>query len=134
MANPDPHTHASLAYALLLRDRNFRRRHPQLRNVFVCVDSDLLRDVRREATEHFPEGGEIACYFPERKQIWFVRHAGRGKFPHVSEVDDIPDDEQSSSQQTIGMVVDALTQHPNWDDLLTKVSTSELEKRSAFRR
>jgi hypothetical protein len=130
MANPDPHTHASFAYALLLRDSAFRRRHPQLRNVFVCVESDLLVDVRREATEHFPKGGEIACYFPERKQIWFVRHAGRGKFPNAGEVIDV--NEEPRSPVTIGMVVDALTQDPNRMDLLTEVSTLEVEKRATL--
>lgn len=131
MANRDPHTHASLAYALLLRDPAFRRRHPQLRDVFVCIESDLMEDVRREATEHFPDGGEIACYFPERKQIWFIRHAGRGKIPNAGEVIDVND--EPNSRATIGMVVDALTQDPSQMDLLTKESTLEAEERSSLR-
>ena len=64
MADVDPHTLATFAFAQLQRDPSFRRRFPTLRNVYVCIESDLIEDVRRQAQEHFPNGGEIACYFP----------------------------------------------------------------------
>lgn len=127
MARSDSHTLATFAFASLQRDPSFRARFPKLRNVFVCVESDAMEDVQREATEHFPEGGEIACYFPDQQRIMFVRHAGRGKFTGASEV------LQSSPGQTIGMVVDMLTKSPDWiDQGVREFSTREVEKQSLF--
>lgn len=128
MADTDPHTIATLAFAQLQRDPAFRRRFSALRNVYVCVESDLLDDVRRQATEHFPEGGEFACYFPlEKKLVFGVRHAGRGRFETAREV--LP----ATADQTIGMVVDMLTKDPNWTDDLLTVSTRKVEKQSLRR-
>jgi hypothetical protein len=47
MADVDPHTLATFAFAQLQRDPSFRRRFPSLRNVYVCIESDLIEDVRR---------------------------------------------------------------------------------------
>jgi hypothetical protein len=125
MAETDPHTVATLAFARLQRDPGFRRRFPRLKNVYVCVESDLLDDVRRQATEHFPDGGEFACYFPQEKKLVFgVRHAGRGVFANAREV--LP----ATAGQTIGMVVDILTKDPNWVDDFHAVSTRDVEKQS----
>jgi hypothetical protein len=123
MADADPHTIATFAFARLQRDPVFRHRFPGLRNVYVCVESDLLDDVRRQATEHFPDGGEFACYFPREKKLVFgVRHAGRGLFDDAREI--LP----ASADQTIGMVVDMLTKDPDWTDDLLTVSTRDVEK------
>ncbi|MGJ6126680.1 hypothetical protein QN239_29290 [Mycolicibacterium sp. Y3] len=123
MADRDPHTVATIAYAHLQRDPAFRRAFPNLRNVFVCVESDLLDDVQRLATQYFPDGGEIACYFPDRKRIKFARHAGRGKFTTTGEVLD------SAPGQTIGMVVDLFTTSPDWiEDGVREFSTRDVEK------
>ncbi len=127
MAEKDPHTLATFAFAQLQRDRSFRRKFPNLRDVFVCVESDLMEDVRRRATEHFPDGGEIACYFPDRQRIMFVRHAGRGKFSTAGEV------LEAARGQTIGMVVDMLNLRPDWlDQGLREVSTRAVEKQPIF--
>lgn len=125
MVDADPHTVATFAFARLQRDPAFRRRFTGLRNVYVCVESDLLEDVRRQATEHFPDGGEFACYFPSEKKLVFgVRHAGRGLFENAREV--LP----AAPDQTIGMVVDILTKDPDWTDALLTVSTRDVEKHS----
>ncbi|BBZ25231.1 hypothetical protein [Mycolicibacter hiberniae] len=125
MVETDPHTVATFAFARLQRDPAFRRRLPGLRNVYVCVESDLLEDVRRQATEHFPDGGEFACYFPRDKKLVFgVRHAGRGLFTHGRGV--LP----TTADQTIGMVVDVLTKDPDWTDAFLTVSTRDVEEQS----
>lgn len=127
MAKKDPHTLATFAFAQLQRDPAFRARFPRLRNVFVCVDTDAMEDVQRQATEHFPEGGEIACYFPAHQRIMFVRHAGRGQFASAGEM------LQSAPGQTIGMVVDMLTKSPDWiDEGVREFSTREVEKQPQF--
>ena len=130
MADKDPHTLATFAFAQLQRDPSFRRRFPKLRNVYVCVESDLMEDVRREATEHFPDGGEIACYFPKRQRIMFVRHAGTGTFPTA--VAEVLSANDKDGAITIGMIVDMLTKDPDWMDQLTEVSTREVEKQPTF--
>jgi hypothetical protein len=126
MVEKDVHTLATFTFAQLQRDPTFRARFPKLRNVYVCVESDPMEDVQRQATQHFPDGGEIACYFPDRQRIMFVRHAGRGKFETSGEVLD------SAPGQTIGMVVDMLTSEPDWTDRLTEVSTASVERRPMF--
>lgn len=130
MVEKDPHTLATFAFAQLQRDPSFRQRFPKLRNVFVCVESDLMEDVRREATHHFPDGGEIACYFPHRQRLMFVRHAGRSTFPNAGEV--LPASDEDGAM-TIGMIVDMLTKDPDWIDQLAEVSTRDaVEKQMTF--
>ena len=125
IAETGPHTLAAFAFARLQRDPTFRHRFPGLRNVYVCVESDLLEDVRRQATEHFPDGGELACYFPrEHRLVFGVRHAGRGLFTGARE--ELP----ATAGQTIGMIVDVLTKDPDWTDTFLTVSTHDVEKQS----
>lgn len=95
-------------------------------NVYVCAESDLLEDLRRQATDHFPDGGELACYFPHDKKLVFgVRHGGRGLFTNANEV-------LAAAGQTIGMVVDMLTKDPEWVDAFHAVSTRDVEKQPLF--
>ena len=65
MADVDPHTLATFAFAQLQRDPSFRRRFPSLRNVYVCIESDLIEDVRRQAQEHFPKVARSRATSPE---------------------------------------------------------------------
>ncbi len=130
MADKDPHTLATFAFAQLQRDPLFRQRFPKLRNVYVCVESDLMEDVRREAIEHFPDGGEIACYYPRHQRLMFVRHAGVGAFPSAG--GDVLTANDRDGAITIGMIVDMLTKDPDWMDQLTEVSTHDVEKQPTF--
>jgi hypothetical protein len=85
-----------------------------------------MEDVRREATEHFPDGGEIACYYPDDQRLMFIRHAGRGLFDSAGEVI------HSSTGQTVGMIVDLLNKDPDWTDRLTSMSTTKVEDQPVF--
>ena len=131
MADRDAHTVATFSYAQL---RLFDPKFPKIPNVYVCVETDLLVDVRREASEHFPDGGEIACYFPGEQRLKFVRHAGRSSFQNAGEV--LPTEDGA----TIGMVVDALTSGSvsRWDwkwlqQRGPEFSTRDVEMRPLFK-
>jgi hypothetical protein len=130
MADVDPHTQATFAFAQLQRDPSFRARFPKLRNVYVCVESDLAEDVTRQAKEHFPDGGQIACYYPKDQRIMFVRHGGRG---HLSgPADEVIQANNRAGAITIGMLVDTITQDPNWMDEIPEASTREVERLPLF--
>ena len=126
MADVDPHTLATFAFAQLQRDPSFRRRYP-IRNVYVCIESDLLEDVRRQARHHFPDGGEIACYYPRDQRIMFVRHGGHGQLPGGDGETLKAHDKRG--EMTIGMIVDMIYRNQDWmDQRIGGVSTSEVEK------
>lgn len=123
----DPHTAATFAFAQLQRDASFRRRFSVLRDVYVCVESDLMEDVRRQAQENFPDGGWIACYYPIGQRFMFVRHGGRGQLAPVDENNIRADDKRG--EMTIGMIVDMITKASDWMDVgLGEVSTAEVER------
>lgn len=92
----------------------------------MCIESDLIEDVRRQAQEHFPHGGEIACYFPRDHRFMFVRHGGQGRLPGDGEMLEADD---KRGKMTIGMIVDMITKDPDWmDHGIGEVSTREVEK------
>lgn len=124
----DPHSAATFAFAQLQREPSFRRRFSSLRNVYVCVESDLMDEVRRQATTHFPKGGSIACYYPSEQRFMFVRHGGLGELGPSEDEDTIKAND-TAGRMTIGMVVDMITKASDWMDVgLGEVSTVEVEK------
>lgn len=76
----DPHTIATFTFAHLRRDPRFRKKFPWVHHTVICVDSDRVTDVLSgQMRLHFPEGGTIACYFPEEHRFVFVRVGAYGQ-------------------------------------------------------
>lgn len=127
MGDVDPHTAATFAFAQLQRDPRFRGKY-KLRNVYVCVESDLMDDVRRQAQEHFPDGGEIACYYPDEQRFMFVRHGGHSRLPNAEAAETITASDKQGAM-TVGMIVDTIYQDPGWVDRgLRAASTEHLQE------
>lgn len=122
---PETSTAATFAFAQLQSDPAFRAKYA-IRNVFVCVESDLMEDIRRQAAELFPDGGEIACFYPGERRFMFVSHGGHGQLPNADTAETITASDKQGSM-TIGMPVDIIYKDPDWvERVLRSVSTSGL--------
>jgi len=134
----DPHTIATFAFAQMRRDPEFRGQFPWLRNTIVCVESDLTADVLSDrTTHHFPDGGTLACYYPDDQRFMFI-HAKPGLVEELSSESVVAND--AGRTLTIGMLVDSIYSHRNGDysDLpkfagrVAEASTKEIEKSLAL--
>jgi hypothetical protein len=92
-----------------------------------------MEDVRRQAKEHFPDGGEIACYYPRDQRLMFVSHGGHGRLPGGDDSDNVLQAYDKAGAMTIGMIVDMITKDPDWmDQGVREVSTREVEMQPLF--
>jgi hypothetical protein len=109
------HTVAALTFARLQRRASFRAAYPWIKHAFVCVESDLIEEVRERIMNGLPEGvlGTVAVYFPEQQQFIFTTTSssltGAESVPTPSgyetilHSDDLPHD-----QMTVGQVLSAV--------------------------
>lgn len=135
----DPHTIATFAFAQMRRDPDFRSRFPWLCNTIVCVESDLASDVLSERTaRHFPEGGALACYYPNDQRFMFI-NVRPGLAEQLSEDSVVARDGHGTL--TVGMLVDSIFSYRNGDysDLpefspgtIAQASTKEVEEALAL--
>jgi hypothetical protein len=114
----DTHTIATFAFTQMRRDPAFRAEFPWVRNTVVCVATDRVDDVLSgQMARHFPDGGTIACYYPEQHLFMFLRVDAPGRARGGEHVGDghYTDDgrlvmEDTGATMTIGTVVDAVYQ------------------------
>ncbi|MBE5471600.1 hypothetical protein ACM0CQ_02570 [Mycobacteroides abscessus subsp. abscessus] len=122
----DPHTIATFAFAQLRRDPKFARRFPKVRNTVVCIESDLMSTVLEgQLRHHFPDGGTVACYYPEDHRFVFfpATPAPVGAEPDTSDPDTVVANDLHG-QLTVGMVIaGVLPTSP-----IGELSTIEIEK------
>jgi len=143
----NPHTIAALAFARLRTRASFQRLYPWVRNTVVCVETDLVSEVRERMMHLLPEGGQasVACYFPSRQMFVFTP-VGVATGPELSDElpglrtlfrsDDVPHDEMTMGQAFA--TADLLSgrskllppaKRPDW---IGVESTAEIEKELAL--
>lgn len=130
----DPHTTATFAFAALQREPEFRKAFSWLHNTIVCIESDTMAEVVNDRmTRLFPDGGSIACYFPDRRRMYFAQAVPRSS-PRRREPlsgDDILNLQEATT--TVGAVFDWLASQNGIDSVeFGEVSTVEVEKKLAL--
>ena len=128
----DAHTVATFAFAQLRRDPDFAKRFPWLRNTVVCIESDRVSVVMDGLmSHHFPEGGTVACYYPQGHRFMFIKSLPARQSIEPGTVPVVANDPKG--ELTMGMIIDAMySKHVDWDTEALQIgeaSTLEVEKR-----